>query len=260
MVFPLFLRQVFLDLLPVCLRGSKRMIAVTHGHQHRPALAIMFLGFVKQGRHGIQGLAHLILRNERSCYMSAAEHQVCVIDHLCPFCLFERFDHCAVRIIDQDEDMRKFHRSSSADPESRRNTLYDCFLGGADQRSSADIIVKRIQIDTDDQTQTAPSFSCPSDNDTAGRKCLQDPLIHIVGHCFADLHDPFLFIRFSKIILRKHQTKGGRCITDQFICFLPVFRIRGVLVAGNDRPLLIIRAVLGKHNLGNLKSQFFPAV
>ena len=103
------------------------MVAVPHRHEHGLPGSVPCLCLVKERGHRLESTAHLLLRQEGSGNMSAAQHQICVIDHFSAG-LLKRFDHSAVRIIDQDQNMGKLQDGSLPDLQSRRNPFHNGFL------------------------------------------------------------------------------------------------------------------------------------
>ena len=150
--------------------------------------------------------------------------------------------------------MREFNRRSSPDTESRRNPLRDRAFGRADQGGGALRIVVCFQIHCDDQTKPRPPGCRPLHKHAALRKRSEHPGFLILFHMAPDLFCQLLLLRLSEVVFRQNHSQRGRGSADDSVRLLPVCRLGCILIAGNNRPLLIVRPFLWKLDPGNSES------
>ena len=147
--------------------------------------------------------------------------------------------------------MREFNRRPSPDAESRRNPLRDRALGCADQGGRALRIVVCLQIHCDDQPKPCPPRGRPLHKHAALRKRSEHTGFLILFHMAPDLLCQLLLLRLSQVVFRQNHPQRGRGRADNSVRFLPVGRLGGILIAGNNRPLLIVCPFLWKLDPGD---------
>ena len=185
--------------------------------------------------------------------MATVQHQICVINHR-PLLFCKRLDHGFFRIVNQDDDVREFNRRPSPDAESRRNPLRDRALGCADQGGGALRIVVCLQIHCDDQPKPCPPRGRPLHKHAALRKRSEHTGFLILFHMAPDLLCQLLLLRLSQVVFRQNHPQRGRGRADNSVRFLPVGRLGGILIAGDNRPLLIVCPFLWKLDPGDPES------
>ena len=108
------------------------MVAVAHSLEDDVAVAVFLYSLVIKGRESVLHSLEILLLNEASGDMSALLHQVGIVNLLLGR-VDKGFDHCLVRIVDQDHDVGHLQGCALADPQSRRDTFNNGTLGGSCQ-------------------------------------------------------------------------------------------------------------------------------
>ena len=260
MVLLLLGAQRRLDLFPVRLCGCEAVVAVAHREQQRRVIAVLRAERVGVGQRGhrVDRALHVGLAvDEPAGDVTAVEHEIGVVDRFERVGLLgERLDDGALRIVDQNEDVRQLQRRALADSETRRNALDDRALGGADQRRCALVIIIAFEIERHDKSPARVARHGTSDQHKALRLGFQDALRHILAHVAADRCDALRFAVLAQERFRQEQVKRRRSVADVGARRLPVFGLRGELVARDDRPLRKVRPLRGKHHIGYQNTDF----
>ena len=233
------------------------MVAVADGEVEQREILGQMVFFIEclavvQRVHGVnQRVSHLALRDEPAVDVSAALHQIGVIDLVEPVELIEhRLDDRAVGIVDQDHDVRQFHGGVLADLEARRNALLNGLFGRTDQRAGACLVLIGLEVDGGDQTAArCGSAGETLGQDETGRQLTQGAVGQITLHGGIDVCDALCDIILLQIDLRQRDAECGRRVADGAVGLRPVFRLGGVLVAGDDGPLAKISTFLRDENL-----------
>ena len=219
-----------LELLPDGTGGGERVVAVTHRIGHRR--------FAAREAGDMRGyfVDQLAVVDAPTADPAAAQHQLDVVGF---FEIFqeERFDNRALRIVDQHHDMRRLQRRLLPHLYPRRQATLVGALGGADQLLGPVAIIILLKVERDDQPfarRGAPDITLDQHN--TGPLLAQHSIRQIFLHPLVDTGDDFFAVGRVEIYLRKNQVqrRGGGPNDPPY--FLPVFGLRGVLVAGDDRP------------------------
>ena len=232
MIFPFRFRQGVPDFIPVSLGSGEAVVAVAHGQQQR----IFSFGVqqgIQGGIHMAQGFGAL---HGPAAQVAAVHHQVEIIE--LPQGAFPRaqgLQHRAFRVVDQDHDMRELDRGAAADDQPRRQAGRDGLLRRPDQRQGALLKGILLQVHRADQAQAVSA----GNGAFAQHKAVfnsgdEEAFRQVIRHGGMDGGNTFFAV--LQIIFREDQPQGGRGIPRRLICLLPVFRFRGVLVAGDAGP------------------------
>ena len=141
-----------------------------------------------------------------------------------------------------------------------RDAGEDGTLGGPHQTLSSRLVVVLLQIH---HAHQAPAHLSALQNalhieqgvGVADKAALPE----VAAHGVVDLHDVGLHIGTLQAALRQNepQSRGGAA---HILCYpLPVFRLRGILVAGHHAPLGVF-TVLGQQNVRGTEGQGFKRV
>ena len=142
-------------------------------------------------------------------------------------------------VVAEHQDVRKLNGRVTADSLTRRNALRDGALGRADGAGGASGIVISVQIDHADQSLAHSAvFQRALDIDIAVRIDGEHVLVHIFFHRGIDLSRVRSFLFSAKLGLGQDQIDGRNRALCVFADSIPVCRVGGKLVAGNDCPLL----------------------
>ena len=260
MVGLLVRRQALFDLFPIRLGGRHRVIAVAHrvGEQRlRIRAAVFFVeGFAVAQRlqTGLDLVGLRALRDKPAVDVAAALHQVGVI-HLFKAVGFvkQRLDDPAVRVVDQDHDMRQLHARALPHLEPRRDTLDHGFFGRADERSRAGGVLIGLQIDREHDTAARAGAARPAlGQDDARGQGAQRAVRDVTAHGLVDARGAVGDVVVLQIDLGQGQAQGRGRVPDDAVRLGPVFGLRGILVAGDDRPFGEVAAVLRQHDIRNM--------
>ena len=244
MVFLLLGGQTLLDLLPVCLGGSHGVVAVTDcvGEERlrvrAAVLRVEGLAVAQRLQTALDRVGVLALRNEPAGDVAAVLHEVGIIQLGEGAGLFEqRLDDPAVGVVDEDHDVRQLEAGALAHLQTGRDALNDRLFGRADKGRRAGGVLVGLQIDREHDAAarrraTGPAFG----QYRAGRQGTQRAVLHVLLHGLVDALDMGRDVCVLEIDLRQGQTQRRRCVADDAVGLCPVFGLRGVLVAGDDRP------------------------
>ena len=143
------------------------------------------------------------------------------------------------KVVRQHQDVRQLDGRFAADAHARRNALNDRALRGADGRNGAGGIVISIQIDhTDKAAADGAVFQRALHINKRILQRAEDVGIEIFRHCAVDERRVRSLLRGTKLCLGQNKVdRRGRTL-GMLPDTLPIGRVRGELIAGDDRPLL----------------------
>ncbi len=144
----------------------------------------------------------------------------------------------------------------AAHARARGDTVEHGALRRADQRAGAGSEVVLVEIDHTDQTVADLAVALAAlDVDQRILERFEDALFEILAHGGVDVGDEFINIGRFEIGLGQDEAQGGRRAADGLFHALPIFGLRGELVAGDDRPLAHVNILLGQKNVGGVKAK-----
>ena len=223
--------QTLLQLVPVGLGGGKGVIAVAHGEE-QGIRAQLFL----EGRQGsVQGGEVAFLRHGPAPQAAAALHQLKIVQQgqLCPPGV-EGLDDRPQGIVHQQHDMAAFQRRAPADGLTGGQAGGDGLLRGPDEALDAGIIIL-LQVGGAYQAQAAAGFRGALHQHEAARHLLRQRAFgQVLVHLRVD--DGHAAFRLRQIALRQHQLQAGGLFPHLRSGLMPVFRLGGILVAGDAGP------------------------
>ena len=234
--------MVALQLLIAGLCGGKGMVAVADGEHHGNALQALVLladvcGIVRQA--GIERSGFLAV-DEPAADVAAVLHEVKVIELLeLVLLLRDRLDEHMLMVVRQHQDVRQLDGRFAADAHARRNAFNDRALCGADGRNGAGGVVISIQIDhADEAAADGAVFQCALHINKRILQRAEDVGIEIFRHRAVDERRVRSLLRGTKLCLGQNKVdRRGRTL-GMLPDTLPIGRVRGELIAGDDRPLL----------------------
>ena len=201
------------------------MVAVPH-HEQEPVADQSF----KSIEHG------LYVRDKVAADMSAAHIQFKIVQRFAAM-RARRSDHCILHIFVQQQNVRELEIGRLADLQSGRNALEYGRLRGADERCTLPFERIRLEVDRQHDPRThGRKRRLPLHQYEAGRQRAENPTRAIGTHLFRNARDTGRTVCVFKIDLRQCQAQGRRFIPYECIQRVPVSAVRGVLVAGDDRP------------------------
>ena len=183
--------------------------------------------------------------------MPAVQHEIGVVQQRqLRRALGQRFDDRAARIVDQHQDVRQLHRRALADTQPRRNPIHNRALRGADEGGCALMIIILLKVQRHHQSLPGISGNGPCDQHKALLPLPEHALRHVRAHALADRLDPLRLAGLAQIGLGQNQVQRGWRIADDLARLLPVFRLGGILIAGDDRPSVEIGSLGREHHFG----------
>ncbi|MPM48865.1 hypothetical protein SDC9_95592 [bioreactor metagenome] len=247
MIRALALRKGSLDLFPVGFRGCKAVVAVAHGKEHRRAVTILLRKalFVFENAERQQNAVDVVLTIHKvPRNMPAFEHKIGIIQ-LCELRFFqcERLDNRLVRIVDQHEDMRQLDGRAFADFQTRRNTGDNRSLRRTDQRRGTLGIIIGFKIQRHDKASARGTANRTGDEHEALRFLFENAFFEVFAHVLLDAHNALLLAGLFQVGFRQDELQRGRRFADDALGIFPIGRLGSELVAGDNRPLVIVRAL-----------------
>ena len=208
------------------------MVAVAHGVEHGSVVNVDDQA-PQRGDH----LFHQgVILHMPAPYPPAAEHQLGVVESR-QVAVEEGLDDSALRIVDEDHDVRDFQGRVAADLDARCQARYHRSLGGADQGAGAVIVAVLLEVESDEQAVARGDVRClPVDEDESRRQLLQDAPRRVVGHGGANPGDALRAVVGFEVGLGKDELYRRRRRTYAAHDIPPVAGIGSVLVAGDDGP------------------------
>ena len=169
---------------------------------------------------------------------ASAQHQVRVVEQgQGP--LEERLDDGGLRVVDEDQDVGHLQDRPPAHLHPRRQAPGVGPFRRADQGRGPRRIAVALQVEGRDQTLARGGVGrAPVDQHEAGLQGPQHPLPEVALHVIMDGADAPAAARGLQEGLGEDQAQGGGAVAHEARRLLPVLRVGGVLVAGDDRPLL----------------------
>lgn len=155
-------------------------------------------------------------------------------------------------VVDQDHDMRQLKARALAHLQTGRDALNDRLFGRADEGRRTRGVLVSLKIDSQNDAAARAGAAGPAlgQHDT-GRKRAQRTVCNVLLHGLVDALDVRSNVRVLKVDLGQGQTQGRRRVANDAVGLRPVFGLRGVLVAGDDRPFGQVGALAGHHDFGN---------
>ena len=183
----------------------------------------------------------------------AVKHQVGIVK-LCQlrFLLGERLNDRLLRVVNQHEDVRQLNGCALADLEPWRNAGNNRPLRRANQRGRSLGIVIRFKVEREDEPRAHHAADRACHQHKPLRLLFENALVEVLAHMRFDALDALRFTGLFQICFRQNQLQRRRCFADDSLGFLPVFRLGGELVAGDDRPFGIVRALFRQQDARHL--------
>ena len=141
-------------------------------------------------------------------------------------------------VVAEHQDVRQLDGRVAAHSLTRRDTLGNGALSGANGAGRAGVIVVGVQIDHADQALADGAILQRALHiDVAVRVHGKDVLVHVLLHRRVDLGGVRSLLLGAKLGLGEDQVDGGNGALRVLAHAIPVRCVRGKLVAGNDGPL-----------------------
>ena len=215
-------------------RSGKRMIAVADGVDEPAARLVCRDPF----RHAAERAA----RQEKSLRVSAAEHQIEIVQRRALGRLLLQRREQPDRILHQDHHMRQLEKRLAADRHAGRNALQHSRLRSADSGRRSLRVIVAFQIDPSDKTAAYTSVRQRAAQIDHRVRVRTQPR-GAFRHRTADARALLLLLRRVEIRLRQNQRQRRRRAAGALCRLTPVFRLGGKLITGDDRPFLPKRRV-----------------
>ena len=246
---------VVIDHLHQCVAGGKRQILL--GGLALLLLLIAGLGSsqrVVAVAHGEQQVRHV--GDVVAADVAAVLHQVEVVDLFHGVgCGGQRLDNGLVGIVDQQHHMGQLDGRVAAHLGPGRNAIQHGALGGTDQCAGAGGEIVSVQVHHTDQAVADLAVGLLAlDVDQGIGQRLEHAVGQVLLHGVIDILDVLVHVGSLQVGLRQDQTQGGGRVAHFFLHCLPVLRLRGELVAGDDCPLVHVLA-LGQQDIRRIKTQ-----
>ena len=145
--------------------------------------------------------------------------------------------------------MRQLHRCSLPDAQPGRNTLYNGAFRSPDKCTGALAVIIFLQIQCHNQPMPGVSCSGALHQHKSLRLFDQRAVVQIFLHLLFNACNALLLILSAQPGFRQDQIQRGRGIADDPAGFLPVFLLRGELIAGHHGPLVHICPLRGQQDL-----------
>ena len=216
------------------------MVAITDGKDHGRSLQALILfpdilGVFGQPRIECLGF---LPGNEPARDMTAALHEVEVVE--LPERLLvrgNRLDQNLFVVVAEHQNMRQLNGRIPADTHARRNPLDNRTLRRPNGGNGTGGIVVCVQIYHADQSFAHRTvFQRALHIDKGVLQGLKDAVFQILLHGFVDQLRMCRLLRRAKLRLRKNQVDGRRHTFCVFAHALPIRRVGGKLVTGDDCP------------------------
>ena len=227
-------REGVLALIVALLCGGKAVVAVADGKEQLVVLV---------GDQRFQRVLHLldhVFGQEVAVDMTAVLHQlkaVCLLEAVLLFS--QRLDDGELRVVDQQQDMRHLERSVLADLYARRDALKHGRLGRADRGGRALAVVVILQVDDADNAAAQGIVGLALDIDHAVLVGIEHITVKILLHIGVDIIDTCAVV-IAQIDLGQDDVQCRGLVADDLLHIVPVFRLAGVLVTGDNRPFVKI--------------------
>ncbi len=190
--------------------------------------------------------------------MPAVFHQVDIVQFLQPVRLVEqRFNHGAVRVVNPQHDMGQLDRRALAHRKAGRDTLFHGLFGRADGRGRAEMIIVILQIERHYEALAgARPAGITGGQHNARGQLLQNAVRKVLAHCIVDRADAAFYVRLLQVNLGQGEAQGRRRAADLTVKLLPVFRLGGILVAGDHGPFCKVGTRLRHQDAGDTGGVF----
>ena len=188
--------------------------------------------------------------------VAAVFHEVEVVDHLHAVGRGgQRLDDGLIGIVDEQHDVGQLDGRVAAHLGAGRDAIQHGALGGADQGAGAGGEIIGIQIHHTDQAVADLAVGLLAlDVDQGVGQRLEHAVGQVLLHGVVDILDVLVHVGSLQVGLRQDQTQGGGRVAHLLLHRLPVLRLRGELIAGDDRPLGHV-LILGQQDVGGIKAQ-----
>ena len=240
-------------LLVELLCSRKTVVAVTHCIYKGAVLIqrILLVECVKitQSFKSCNSCICLLIADKPALDTSAALHKVKIIKLFkAVLSLSDLLYYSTLRIVNEYHYMRKLNRCAVADLYSRRYTLNYRGLGSPYLRCRTLAVIVLFKVDLADK-------SCPHKPvrlhslDIYERVLVfsENTVIQIFLHISVDVFNALVNILVLKIHLGQDQPQRRCSVPCYLVSLRPVFRLAGVLVAGDYRPFLHVRIFRQKY-------------
>ena len=132
--------------------------------------------------------------------------------------------------------MRQLQGCILANAQAGRDALYDRAFRSADERLRAAAVIVLLQIKRYDEAVAGFSIHRAAHEHKPFSARRERAIFHVAVHRGVDGSDAFRFTGLVEIHFGQHKAQRGRSASHNAFRFGPVFRLRGELVAGNNRP------------------------
>ena len=248
------------QILIALLGSGQGVVAVAHGEQQRRRAAhtvlLLHLRIGAQAHQSLRHAVHLAVRQLPALQMAAALLQVKVVQLLHVAAGGSQgFDDGFIRVVDQQHDVGKLYGSVLPHLHPGRDAGEDRPLRGPDQCAGAGGEVILVQVHHTDEAVADLAVGLGAlDVDEGAGQGLEHAVVQILLHGRVDGGDIAVHIGAVELSLRQDQPQGGGSVPDGVLHRLPVFRLRGELVAGHHGPLGHVR-VLGQQDVRGVKAK-----
>jgi hypothetical protein len=218
------------------------VVAVTDGEEHHRRLLGHAVASRKRRRVGerVQRPCHALASSgvdRVSGDATASKHQFGFVQLREPLALgADRFDHRAVRVVDQHQDVRHLELGAAPDLDPRSQALDHRPFGRAYRARglAAEIVLLEIEL----QHEPAADAIAERSLDVNGAcVCVQHAVGEIAPHRVLDSFDARRGVRFPQVRLGEDQVQCRRRVANHARDAVPVLRLGGVLIAGDHGPL-----------------------
>ncbi len=243
--------RVFFQFFPDRLGGGKAVVAIAHGIEHDfvilNIIALLKPILVRQRFKRVTDLSQqLRLRDFPPLNMSTLLHQLKIVNRL-KLRVEQGLNNRLVRIIDQHHDVWQLQCCIFTDPDTGRQTIDDRAFSCPDHCFRTRSIVISLKVKCDHQAFTRWHMAGLAVNQNKPLVLrLKDTLGEILLHGGINLCNTLIAILILQVDFRENKPQRRGLISDQLINSFPVFRFRGVLVTGDNGPMLQIDICFGQ--------------
>ena len=232
--------QPLFYVVPMRLRGCKRMVAVAHSKDEIVA------SFSVEILHGIvvlvKGVDHLLCVYAIAFEMSAAHIQIEIVYLFKPVALCPKpFDDALFSVVDKKHNVRKLHESVFSYGKPRRNAIEHHPFRRAYERVGrmSETIVLEINRAHDSETGNSACRRAFYDNATFF-KSAKHAVLYVIAHSFVYRVNTLLLVVVFEIRFGKYEFERARSVPDEIFEFAPVRALGRKLIACNHRPFSMI--------------------
>ena len=262
---PFFQRHEPLLPLVALLGSGQGVITVAHGEEHDGLILRAVFGVegggLRQGGQRPGHLRQLLLGEEPALDMPALLHQVKVVQQLHGAGLCgQRLDDGTPGVVGKQHGVGQLDGGVLAHRNPGRDAGHDHALRGPDERVRPRLVVVGGQIRHAHQSPANAAVVQGALHVNHGsRQGFKPPLPDIPGHGGVDVHDVDLHLGAVQAALGQDQPQGGGGAAHPLLHPLPVLGLGGVLVAGHDRPFVVV-AVRGQEDVCGQEGEIVKGV